>query len=81
MQYVWKYRDSHRCTVKHAFYNERVYTSFCGYSMPWYVRAEWQTDEEGLNSRRECKRCIYTIKVNEGTATSEDHHGVAKHPS
>lgn len=81
MQYVWKYRDSRGCTVKHAFYSEKAQTSFCGYFMPWYVKDEWQTDKEGLNSRKECKRCIYVTKVNEGTATSEDHHGVAKHPS
>jgi hypothetical protein len=57
MTVYWRYLIAGKAKRKHAFKNMFHPTSFCGYSVPWYIEALWKEDAEGLNEREECKRC------------------------
>lgn len=55
---TWKYSPKRTTTTKHAFYEARPTVAICGVTMPWYERYQFETDKEGLASRKECKRCL-----------------------
>ena len=56
MTIIWKYLYTGE--VKHMMKDSITRDSECGVSTAWYIYYDaWQSDETGLDSRRECKLC------------------------
>jgi hypothetical protein len=69
MKPIWKYMF--RSKVKHLFYSFFLETSVCGTRRMWYHKEQWRMDRDGLNSRRECQRCLLIDRTNTSPAVAE----------